>query len=100
MSDGGWPPGIDHVAIVGGGFSGTLQAINLLRHDGPRVTLIERRRGVARGVAFSTPNPAHLLNVRAANMSALPDQPDHFAHWLGARGKGPPQSFASRMDYG
>ena len=31
-----------HVAIVGAGFSGTLQAINLLRHQGPRATLIER----------------------------------------------------------
>ena len=33
---------IRHVAIIGAGFSGTLQAINLLRHDGPRATLIER----------------------------------------------------------
>ena len=40
----------DHVAIIGGGFSGTLLAVNLLRHDGPRATLIERRahhRGAA-----------------------------------------------------
>jgi len=94
------PPSIRHVAIIGGGFSGTLQAINLLRHDGPRVTLIERREAFARGVAYSTPNPAHLLNVRASNMSALPDDPDHFARWLAARGNGNPQSFASRHYYG
>ena len=31
------------ILVVGGGFSGTLLAINLLRHDGPRATLIERR---------------------------------------------------------
>ena len=91
---------IDHVAVIGAGFSGTLQAINLLRHDGPRVTLIERRDSFGRGVAYSTATPEHLLNVRASNMSALPDDPDHFVRWLAARGKGQPQSFASRCDYG
>ncbi|MET0370706.1 MAG: FAD-dependent oxidoreductase [Sphingobium sp.] len=49
----------DHVAIVGGGFSGTLLAINLLRHGEARVTLIERRgdrlgRGLAYGAAGTT----------------------------------------------
>src|SRR6478752_8856574 len=70
----------DHVAIVGGGFSGTLMAVNLLRYGDCRVTLIERGDGFARGVAYSTREPRHLLNVRAGNMSALPDQPDHFVN--------------------
>lgn len=100
MTDKGAPPRIEHVVIIGAGFSGTLQAINLLRHDGPRVTLIERRGSFARGVAYSTADAGHLLNVRAANMSALPDDPDHFVRWLAAAGKGQPQSFASRRDYG
>ena len=57
----------DHVVIVGGGFSGTLLAINLMRHGGPRATLVERRqRQLARGVAYSAAHPSHLLNVRAA----------------------------------
>ena len=51
---------IEHVAIIGGGFSGTLQAINLLRHEGPRATLMERHPRVARGVAFSAAHPFHL----------------------------------------
>ena len=51
-----------HVAIIGAGFSGTLLAINLLRHEGPRVTLIEQRDTFAQGVAYSTGNPSHLLN--------------------------------------
>ncbi|HEX8382172.1 MAG TPA: FAD/NAD(P)-binding protein [Sphingomonas sp.] len=99
----------DHVLIVGGGFSGTLLAINLLRHDGPRATLVERRPGqVARGVAYSAAHPSHLLNVRAGNMSALPDEPDHFVRWLEARGEGKDggkdgggrASFVPRTTYG
>jgi uncharacterized NAD(P)/FAD-binding protein YdhS len=100
MTTDGGPPRIEHVAIVGAGFSGTLQAINLLRHHGPRVTLIERRGAFARGVAYSTTSPAHLLNVRAANMSALPDDPGHFVRWLAEHGRGTATCFASRRDYG
>ncbi len=74
-----------HIAVVGAGFSGSLQAINLLRHDGPRTTLVERRSTAGRGVAYSTAHPGHLLNVRAANMSALPDDPGHFLRWLADR---------------
>ncbi len=81
------PPGmICHVAIVGAGFSGTLLAINLLRHDGPAATLIERGGAAGQGVAYGTAQPDLLLNVRAANMSAFPDRPDHFVRWLDARG--------------
>lgn len=91
----------DHVVIVGGGFSGTLLAINLMRHDGPRATLIERRpRQLARGVAYSAAHPSHLLNVRAGNMSALPDDPGHFVRWLEARGEGDRTSFVPRTLYG
>ena len=63
-------PGLSRVAIIGGGFSGALQAVNLLRHDGPGAVLIERRPEVGRGTAYSTRHPEHLLNVRASNMSA------------------------------
>ena len=51
------------------------------------VTLIERRGAqVARGVAYGTAHAEHLLNVRAGNMSAMPDDPGHFVRWLEARG--------------
>lgn len=90
----------DHVAIIGGGFSGALLAINLLRHDGPRATLIERRAGTARGIAYSTIHPEHLLNVRAANMSALPDDPGHFLRWLDRQATGPRSGFVPRRRYG
>ncbi|HEY0271139.1 MAG TPA: FAD/NAD(P)-binding protein [Sphingomonas sp.] len=89
----------DHVAIVGGGFSGTLLAVNLLRNDGPRATLIERRAHTARGVAYSAAHPDHLLNVRAENMSALPDEPEHFVRWLEEHRPGV-GGFVPRLVYG
>ncbi|SER99867.1 FAD/NAD(P)-binding protein [Sphingobium sp. YR768] len=90
-----------HTAIVGGGFSGTLLAINLLRHGSHHVTLIERRSDrLGRGLAYGAAQADHVLNVRAANMSPFPDQPDHFAAWLKARNKGNETSFATRRDYG
>lgn len=76
-----------HAIIVGGGASGVLLAYQLLRlaRRTFRVTLIERRPEIGRGLAYHTGNPEHLLNVRAANMSALPEDPDHFWRWLSAR---------------
>lgn len=92
---------LSHIAIVGGGFSGTLQAINLLRHDGPRATLIERRQRPGVGLAYGEAAPDHVLNVRAANMSALPDEPDHFVRWLEARGMADAaRAFVPRLTYG
>ena len=89
-----------HVAIVGGGFSGTLQAVNILRHAGPRVTLIERRPVVGRGTAYSAAHEDHLLNVRAGSMSAFPDDPGHFVRWLERHGLGGAADFISRRTYG
>ena len=78
---------LKHVLIIGGGASGALFACHLLsdRTRKLKVTLIEKRQNVGRGVAYCTADPSHLLNVRAANMSAFPDQPDHFWRWLFAR---------------
>ncbi|ODP39433.1 FAD/NAD(P)-binding protein [Sphingomonas turrisvirgatae] len=92
---------IQHVGIVGAGFSGTLQAINLLRHDGPRATLIERGGRAGEGLAYGAAHPSHVLNVRAGNMSAFPDDPAHFVRWLEGRGvKDAATTFASRVTYG
>lgn len=91
----------DHVTIIGGGFSGTLLAINLVRFDGPRVTLVERSRArIGRGVAYGEAEPGHLLNVRAGGMSAFPDDPGHFAAWLAAHIGGAGQDFVPRRLYG
>lgn len=92
---------VDHATIIGGGFSGTLLAINLLRHGSLRVTMVERRPDrLGRGLAYGAAQADHILNVRAANMSALPDQPGHFTAWLTQEGLGQEGSFATRRDYG
>ena len=74
------------VAIVGGGASGVLTAVHLLRRRVPvRVALVEERSRLGRGVAYSTTCDAHLLNVPAGGMSAFADEPGHFLHWARAR---------------
>src|SRR5688572_15693594 len=76
-----------HVLIIGGGASGALLAIQMLRSaSGVRVTIIEKRAELGRGFAYGEALPFHLLNVRAANMSAYPDNRDHFLDWLGRNG--------------
>jgi uncharacterized NAD(P)/FAD-binding protein YdhS len=74
---------ITTIAIIGGGLSGTLMAFHLVRMETPaRVILIDQRSDFGLGLAYSTPSLRHLLNVPAGKISALPDQPDHFLHWL------------------
>ena len=86
------------VAIVGAGFSGAAVAANLLTRGpvAPDVVLIERRSRFGPGLAYGTTDTAHLLNVRASNLSALADKPDHFAKWLG----GDATRFVPRAKYG
>ncbi|MBD2513930.1 FAD/NAD(P)-binding protein [Nostoc sp. FACHB-973] len=76
------------IAIIGGGFSGSLVAANLLRNATTPLTikLIERNSQVGRGVAYGTPVDCHLLNVPAGKMSAFVDAPNHFLNWLHSNG--------------
>jgi len=76
------------IGIIGGGASGAVLAACLLRRVGPltEIVLIEKSKEIGRGLAFSTWDPNHLLNVRAGNMSAYADQPDHFYEWLQIHG--------------
>lgn len=90
------------VAIVGGGFSGTLLALNLLRQaSAPNVILVEREHPWGHGVAYSTHNPNHRLNVPAGRMSAFADNADDFLQWLHAAGHGGnPDDFVPRWLFG
>lgn len=71
------------IAIIGGGFSGSMLAVELLRRVAGdiSVVLIERGPVPGRGVAYGTQFEGHLLNVRAKNMSAYADAPDHLVKW-------------------
>jgi uncharacterized NAD(P)/FAD-binding protein YdhS len=92
--------------IVGGGAAGVLVAIRLL--GDPRCTsplaIIEPDAQLARGAAYSTERPEHLLNVVASRMSAFAEQPDHFVRFRAAEADGEAgelaDSFARRRDYG
>ncbi|MBW3617976.1 MAG: FAD/NAD(P)-binding protein [Proteobacteria bacterium] len=89
------------IAIIGGGFSGTALAIQLLARGGGPVVLIERSGVFGPGLAYGTRCGRHLLNVRSGRMSLFPDAPDHFTLWLAAQRLDPdPEGFARRADYG
>jgi uncharacterized NAD(P)/FAD-binding protein YdhS len=97
------------IAIIGAGFSGTLLSLHLLRRcpATTRLTLIERNSQFGRGLAYSSGNPSHILNVPAARMSAFHDKPNDFLEWLRRQpeevcGSPPPgpQTFAPRRLFG
>ena len=83
------------VAVVGGGFAGTMTAVQLSRR-GVAVRLFDAGARFGRGVAYSTIDPVHLLNVPASKMSAWPDAPGDFAERQGLD----PGLFAPRRNYG
>src|SRR5215218_438996 len=86
------------VAIIGGGASGTILAAQLARR-GIDSVLIEGGGRAGKGVAYSTTEPAHLLNVRAEGMSAWAGEPDHFAQRFVKEG-GDHRGFAERRLFG
>lgn len=92
------------IAIVGGGFSGTVLAVNLLRRASAeplRIVLIERGTEIGRGVAYQSGAYPHLLNVPAARMSALTDEPLQFVRFAQQRDATcRPEHFLPRRLYG
>lgn len=72
------------IVIVGGGFSGAVLAIQLLRLGLPKtdsVVLIEQNPRIGPGLAYSVEDECCLLNAPAGNMSALADDPGHFLRY-------------------
>lgn len=92
------------VSVAGGGAAGMLAAIALARHPSPvprRIEIAEPATALGAGVAYGTDRACHLLNVRAAGMSALPDAPGDFAAWCRAEGIAEdPAAFVPRRVYG
>lgn len=73
---------VKQIAIVGGGFSGTLVLANLVDRvpPGTIITVFEVSGIFGLGLAYATSDPSHLLNVPAGRMGAF--APDHFLQWL------------------
>lgn len=101
--DSGVPSDVD-VAIVGGGAAGVLVATRLLAEPASRlrVAIVEPAAELARGAAYATGRPEHLLNVVAGGMSAFAEEPAHFVRFLSASADAaiPATIFAARRDYG
>jgi len=64
-------PQAPQVAIVGGGYSGTMAAVHLVRKTTRlnmpmHVVMLDRQTSIAEGAAYRTPDARHLLNVPAS----------------------------------
>ena len=103
-------PATVDVVIIGGGASGILTAIHLVKGTNSllRIAIIESRAELGKGIAYSTTCPEHRLNVVAGRMSAFEADPDHFLRYLNRYrtaessefpGRGS-SCFASRETYG
>jgi uncharacterized NAD(P)/FAD-binding protein YdhS len=97
-------PTVYDIAIVGGGFSGVMTAVHLLRLCSTEcsILLIERGDRLGRGLAYGTDTATHLLNVPAKGMSAFADEPSHFLSWVQKNkdAETAPYDFVSRQWYG
>ena len=70
------------IAVIGFGFSGLLVVANLVRNaiTGTTIYIIADDLS-ARGLAYSTTNTQHLLNVPTGKMGAFPDDIEGFLKW-------------------
>src|SRR4051812_10088525 len=89
--------------VVGGGCSGALTAIHLRGEPDHEIVIVDPSppAQLGRGAAYRTDDPAHLLNSRAAAMSALVDAPGDFVEWCREQGISVgPADFAPRRVFG
>lgn len=81
-------PSVRTIAIVGGGFSGTVLASHLLRlsYWKPlRVVLVDRAGSMGRGAAYADTGYPYVLNVPAGRMSASSRDPMEFLKFARTR---------------
>ncbi len=100
------PPQTPVVALIGGGYSGSMVAAHLVRkatqsNTPLHLVLIDRQASLSEGVAYRTADRRHLLNVPISRMSAWPDQPNDLLAWVSHRDATlGPYSFLPRRTYG
>ncbi len=79
------------LTIIGMGACGVAafaEAVKRLSYDPGDswlIHLIERDDALARGLAFGTEQPGHLLNTESRMMGLYDQEPGHFRTWLEAR---------------
>jgi uncharacterized NAD(P)/FAD-binding protein YdhS len=75
------------ITIIGGGYCGTLLALQLLKQTKAalHINLLDSGGRFGPGLAFGPEDENLLLNVPAANMGAFPDDPAGFYRWLKAQ---------------
>ncbi len=91
------------VAIIGFGASGLASFYNLIKMGSKNlhIDIYDGDFSFGRGVAYSTTNFHHLLNVRAENMSIDSEDPLHFFTWLSENGYNyGKKDFVPRVIYG
>src|SRR5690348_8575738 len=92
------------IAVIGGGLSGSLVTMYLIKMAGEPLTiyLFEKNKAqLNRGVAYSSQLPYQMLNVPVKDMSLFSDIPGHFMDWLSRHGYTyKPTDFAPRDFYG
>jgi uncharacterized NAD(P)/FAD-binding protein YdhS len=91
------------IAIIGGGCSGALAALHLLRSQRPaQIHLVEPRLIAGTGLAYSTDCLQHLLNVPARCLSVSSSLPQDFLEWLSNDTGTPvdPEAFVARAHFG
>jgi uncharacterized NAD(P)/FAD-binding protein YdhS len=94
----------NRIIIIGGGLSGRLLAINLLRQASSltsiSIRIIDRGGDEYMGPAYSNDSSCLLLNVPAEKMGAFSEDPENFCRWVGDRdGRAEPGDFLPRNLY-
>ena len=94
---------IPAIAIIGGGISGTLTILQLIKQSKKPISVLwfDTQNEFCKGYAYNTFDEHHLLNVRANNMSVFPDEASHFVDWLNKHhSQYSPKDFVPRKLYG
>lgn len=90
----------EHLVVVGGGFSGGLFAVNVVRAERPSVTLVERRfEELARGACLWSCPPRSAAQCARRRHACVSGRARSFMHWLGRGGNARAQ-FVRRRLYG
>jgi uncharacterized NAD(P)/FAD-binding protein YdhS len=74
-------------AVVGGGYSAAAFIIHAIRRLAGKLDfdVIDPAPELGRGIAYSTRDPLHRINVPSDRMSLLPDDGEHATRWLFAQ---------------